>query len=948
MPRSKNVGIALIGLLAVSAISLAVASGRTPPKEQQASVSLRRISASEVMDILNKFPEMVPSYFATERNNVGLLTQLFRFSEVTAAPLKRAFPAVRFYKGLDGKKPPHPYLMAIAGDTRYLVPGDLNQLLLDNGLKVTDENMIELARAFVILAVGTERALGNPEFVGAEGDELLSFTKLTFLSAKMQVTDEASHAAKLTVRIGDDEEIWYFARWHDQLGWVSRRNAKGLIKQYPMPEARPLQQRGRLTPSMDIDIVSPSCAYAEWEGFIPHYYVIVENNSSATGDSVGFSFLGFSQNATNVYIRVADSIRNPATTRLLDTVQIDSQGAGTYFWKPPTDSTGICRVWAETLDAVGGYHPVTLAKELAPEKVLAATFPNDANESLKVYFCAQFFRNHPDSEGHAPVFAQYVKNAMLESWQKQVVDWSLGTPPDTDHIHQVFVNDSQNWYHDDIDSWADSGANRQIGIRYNSRYGSRFDSAYSNESIRVKVAVAHEFYHGIQWGLASPFKWLASTWDWFTEGQARFLPSVQYETEEFLDTNHIFPCDSWGANRYLRTRLNSSAEDQSYNYCLFWRFMYERFLKNSISIVRDCYAESVGTGSSISEGKKAIDRAIAKYCGPGQPSKPRFSDFLHSIDSFAVACYLNDTSFGLWHDPNDVYSPPSLTVDTVFRLGAGETDSIVIEDSIPCSYGFDLMQLRLNDDVDTLLVKLSSVSPAVALQASAVRVFSATPRDTIRVDSLLMSSVHSAGWRLPTQDAGRVCLVITRHDTLDDSANGADSVWFKVKRAVAVSDSPPISDTVIAGSEFTPRAVVANRGWMKEVFDAAFKIGTAYTSTVSCTLDAGGSKVIDFTPWETDSGIFATCCSVYIASDTTRGDDTLRGSLAALSDTWQARLDVPASVSHGGSLAAVGDTLIYAFRGGYSKAFYCYDVRSKNWTAKESLSYAVGHGASLT
>jgi hypothetical protein len=945
MPRSKNVGIALIGLLAVSAISLAVASGRKPAESVKAS--MRHVSTSEAMDILCMFPELVPDYLAKRKDDAEYMAGTFGFVEVTIAPLARVFPTARFYRGHDFYSPPHPYLMAIDRGKGYAMPHGFNRLIIDNGLKVTDKNIIELAKAFVTVAIG-ER-----------------LPKVTFLQATRtkQVISGRPYSVRLEIQTDEQTEEWFFSLSfrHDQFGTVYRRGPHGYITQYDPATVQPSPGQGQLnlgTPSMAIETTPVGNAYVEHEVLpqfdtLSHYYLIVELNQNPNArDTVVFSLDSFPPESTNVYVRVRDEIRG--VDKCVRKVNMSS-GSGRDTWTTaPACSTGICQVsagYAQDSNPSNTYYPVTGDRELTLEGAIVTLLPS-AHDTLLAFYCDQSFNIPPQvQETHADTFAWYVINAMHQSWQTQVDSWQLGTPPCSLGVYFVYANDNQHWYHGPKGSWAGPGAFRQMGLRSNLWYGDNIDRAYSTESIRVKVAVAHEFYHGIQWGL-DPAKWTDSTWRWFHEGQARFLPSVQYETEEFLDGNHLFPDD---ANKYLTQHLNTSLESLSvdtilrgYPYGLFWRFMYEKFLKNSISIVRDCYAESVGTGSSISEGKKAIDRAIAKYCGPGQPSKPRFSDFLHSIDSFAVACYLNDTSFGLWHDPNDVYSPPSLTVDTVFRLGAGETDSIVIEDSIPCSYGFDLMQLRLNDDVDTLLVKLSSVSPAVALQASAVRVFSATPRDTIRVDSLLMSSVHSAGWRLPTQDAGRVCLVITRHDTLDDSANGADSVWFKVKRAVAVSDSPPISDTVIAGSEFTPRAVVANRGWMKEVFDAAFKIGTAYTSTVSCTLDAGGSKVIDFTPWETDSGIFATCCSVYIASDTTRGDDTLRGSLAALSDTWQARLDVPASVSHGGSLAAVGDTLIYAFRGGYSKAFYCYDVRSKNWTAKESLSYAVGHGASLT
>jgi hypothetical protein len=337
MRRSRYFGAALLGLLVVAAISVAAGSGRKPPMEQQGTVSLRRLSSSEVMTIFDKYSDMVSGEPAHLRGN-EVLARLYPLSEMTAAPLKRAFPNVRFFKGLNFDiHPPMPYVMAIAGHKRYPMPGGLNQLLVDSDVRVTDANLVEIAKAAVILALG-EDMLGNPRNTGYVSDELLAFPKITSLSAEMQVTGE-SHVAKLTVRIGDSEESWYVHRWHDQLGWMSRENANGLIKDYDMPQARPLKQRGQLVQSMDILTVAPSCAYVELElGWIPHYYVIVENNAAATGDSVAFSFAGFSPNATNVCVRVVDAVRSrPDTiTRFLDTVQINGQGTDTSYWKPST------------------------------------------------------------------------------------------------------------------------------------------------------------------------------------------------------------------------------------------------------------------------------------------------------------------------------------------------------------------------------------------------------------------------------------------------------------------------------------------------------------------------------------------------------------------------------------------------------------------------------------
>jgi hypothetical protein len=217
------------------------ASGSEPEEGQKVTVSLRRLSASEVMGILHKFPEMVASYLAYLKGSEALAS-VYPLSEVTAAPLKRAFPNVRFFKGLDfGIHPPIPYVMATAGRKRYPMPSGLNQLLADSDVRVTDANLVEIAKAAVILALGADM-VGSPRHTGYVSDELLAFPKITSLSAEMQVTGE-SHAAKLTVRIGDSEESWYVHRWHDRLGWVSRGNANGLIKDYDMPEAQPREQQ---------------------------------------------------------------------------------------------------------------------------------------------------------------------------------------------------------------------------------------------------------------------------------------------------------------------------------------------------------------------------------------------------------------------------------------------------------------------------------------------------------------------------------------------------------------------------------------------------------------------------------------------------------------------------------------------------------------------------------
>ena len=231
MRRSKNVGVALVGLLVVAAISVAAGSGRKPQKEQQATVTLRRISGSEVMDIIHKFPEMVPSYLAYGRNDTELLTDVYSFSEVTAAPLRRVFPSARFYEYQGFTAPPSPYLMAVDGDKRYRMPGGFNLLLQDDGRKVTDKNIIELAEVLVIAAIGSEH---------------YSYPEITFLgSTRTEMEEWTTDAAQLKVKIGAQAEEWHFSVLRNQFVGVSSSNDKGLIMDYLLTMVESLPGRGQ-------------------------------------------------------------------------------------------------------------------------------------------------------------------------------------------------------------------------------------------------------------------------------------------------------------------------------------------------------------------------------------------------------------------------------------------------------------------------------------------------------------------------------------------------------------------------------------------------------------------------------------------------------------------------------------------------------------------------------
>jgi hypothetical protein len=225
----------VIALWLLLALSLVAAWGRKPPKGEEVKVTLRRISSAEVMAILLKFPWMVPDWLTPKMSDTNYVAPLFPFTEVVATSLRGALPSARFYEGLQGFiTPPHLSLIAIVGDKCYGMPDDFNRLLFDNDLKVDDKTITALAKTFVVLALGVEPAFGNPEEVGPVVSKLDAFRQITFLDVARarQVIDTIPYDAKLNLKIGEQVEEWYFAIRLSQFDLVSRKGAKGLIRDY--------------------------------------------------------------------------------------------------------------------------------------------------------------------------------------------------------------------------------------------------------------------------------------------------------------------------------------------------------------------------------------------------------------------------------------------------------------------------------------------------------------------------------------------------------------------------------------------------------------------------------------------------------------------------------------------------------------------------------------------
>ncbi|MDH5684367.1 MAG: hypothetical protein OEZ20_07880, partial [candidate division WOR-3 bacterium] len=316
-------------------------------------------------------------------------------------------------------------LKAVVGDRLYGMPFYFNRLLLEHNIEVNDKNIIELAKAFVIFALGSETVLRED---GTWDEELALFPQITFLEGKRSVDKKKIppiYRVHLRVRVNDEIQIYGFNIQNGQIQWATMNvEGKTATKYFDLEIIKEPPKRGELDLNGQINIAtaSPSKAYVEWENTTPHYYLIVELNGQATNDPVKFELSGFQANQPNIAILARCIETAYADTLLYQPVVIDESGNSSYLWTPNSQKTCITRVWA--IDTVT--KDSTPSKNLTLEKVITGKFHDNYPDTFTVYFTDQFFQDSGQGVNYRDIFADCVKTAAIESWQKQVIDWQLG------------------------------------------------------------------------------------------------------------------------------------------------------------------------------------------------------------------------------------------------------------------------------------------------------------------------------------------------------------------------------------------------------------------------------------------------------------------------------------------------------------------------------------------
>lgn len=462
--------------------------------------------------------------------------------------------------------------------------------------------------------------------------------------------------------------------------------------------------------------------FAEYSGNDNPYY-----SSDLLNRKYLYLTTGIDNNSANAKTKfIVEGLSNPNELQLriktvggfgsgvVDLAQIDMIPNGspdTYitnnFFIPLNDNNdGFCSI--EIWQKINGIY----------EKLNISTFflvlqkrmsSNAHSKTLHVYYAKRFFHN---ATGGIAGCDQYINDVIYNydaTWDKQVNQYFNGLRPANSNgqapAYLVSVNPLQEvtnyvfWYNLDLYDCYETGESfRHIGVTANPRkfMDTKMSAAgYNNlgysESEFLETELFHEFYHGMQYTFNSNM-FDSESKRWLIEGQARCIqtlignPPVEFKPV----VNGAYRQD---ANRYILNNLNKSLLKLSYDYSLFWRFLFENSttstnIADKLAIFRETCKDF--NAISIADIEKHMDQKL---------QATPFKTMDNAVVEFAKRVLFNDPEYSEW-DPcpsiNYFARPPYFTIN----YSGTETSR---KDNINSSFGIDYFLISFEATGKTLI-----------------------------------------------------------------------------------------------------------------------------------------------------------------------------------------------------------------------------------------------------
>ncbi|MCB1318646.1 MAG: hypothetical protein KDK34_00250, partial [Leptospiraceae bacterium] len=379
---------------------------------------------------------------------------------------------------------------------------------------------------------------------------------------------------------------------------------------------------------------------------------------------------------------------------MTQTINTNLIGYGSYSWEIPDDvHTGKCRI-------VASDGATTITKHFFIYRRLTGDIPGESDYDYNVLYGDQFANfNETDIEN----YAADNRTSILDTYLEEVTNWHFPSPKDIDPdvFLDIYVGDFNNGY-----AYPTATGFRYIAMGYPYKDLLKSTYGYSTDLDAIGKVFCHEFLHAIQFHYRNVTD---NGWNYVLEGQARFIQTVYLNyhsssgNEEYKGGRQY----QGQANSYLGSNLNTSLSSVSYDYCLFWRFLYENYQSGSelakLKIFRDFLQESENVGTNpVADGETAFDNALSAGGGA-------YSSYDDALKDFSKRAYLNDPTYNLWNPVPTAafYRIPLITDDPD---GNGVTEIVSKEeksntDNIPVSFGIDYLVYDLDAAVDFVSVK---------------------------------------------------------------------------------------------------------------------------------------------------------------------------------------------------------------------------------------------------
>jgi predicted outer membrane repeat protein len=599
-------------------------------------------------------------------------------------------------------------------DNLYLMSNDFNKLLIDSNNLATKENELAIAEKYVELCTLDETIIEQSELKEVHIPEtiydihkkahihetiydiqIISWTKINGVIRRWNFTFKDGQIHRFAILILDMFKGDYILD-EDLL-----RSPKGSSESYTYNLIHRTQER---TESVTIKNHSDEeITFTDSTLKYNHTYVVVKDDGISKPPNERTVTIELSDFIPLSNVDILITIKKDANTHTLfnQVIPVNASGNANYNWEIPADvHTGKCKITAN-----GGN-----AKYFFIYRTRSDDLPEELNYDYRILYGDQFANfNEPVIE----TFADNVTTSILDVYQEEINNWNFPSPKniDLDEILDIYVMDSYS-----------SGAAKStssdslifeyivIGFPFINYLKSSYN--YSTDLDAIGTVLCHEFLHSVQYHYPNIFlNWESGEnkyYKYISEGQARFIQTVYMKyhsstanNEEFAGGRHY----QYQANQYLLNDLNLSLKDVSYDYCLFWRFLYENYKSgteaDSLDILIKLLEESDNVGNDpIIDGEIAFNNALSSGGG-------LYNSMDEVLITFSKNVYFNDPVYGNWNpDPSDDFyiNPHIETTDT---LTFDVRNSISILDTIPSSFGIDYHQININNNVNAAAVKIS-------------------------------------------------------------------------------------------------------------------------------------------------------------------------------------------------------------------------------------------------